>query len=79
MSLGFSLVDFARVQLVMRGTPGYKAGDWADTWGLKALSYLVLTSAVCAAFGRGAARVLTIVGGILLTVVCFFLALSTIP
>jgi hypothetical protein len=79
VSLAFCLADLARLQLIMRNVKGYNGGGWPDTWGLTALFVLVMASTVCAAFGRGAARPLTILSGILLSILWFFLSLSTIP
>jgi len=79
VSLVLCLADLVRLQLIMRGIVRHLGPGWAYTWGLTALLALVLASTVCAGFGRGAARVLTIVCGVLLTIVWFFLALSTIP
>jgi hypothetical protein len=78
-SLACCLADLARLQLIMREVKGYKGGGWLDAWGLTALLVLVITSTVCAAFGRGTARLLTILSGILLSILWFLLSLSTIP
>jgi hypothetical protein len=63
----------------MRGVVGYTGSAWADTWALTALFVLILASTICGAFGRGVARLLTVVAGTLLTALWFFFALSTIP
>jgi hypothetical protein len=73
------VADLARLQLIMRGIAGYKPGGWPDAWGLTALLLLILASTVCAAFGRGAARLLTVISGALLGIIWFLLSLSTIP
>jgi hypothetical protein len=79
VSLGFCLVDLGRLQLIMRGIVGYKPGGWLDTCGLTALLLLIVASTACAAFGRGAARLLTVISGALLGIIWFLLFLSTIP
>jgi uncharacterized membrane protein YgaE (UPF0421/DUF939 family) len=79
LSFALCLVDIVRLQLIMRCVVTYKADAWADTWGLAALFMLVVASTVCAAFGRGAVRFLTVLSGILLSIVWYFLFLSTIP
>jgi hypothetical protein len=79
VSLALCLADLVRLQLIMRGIVGYAPLGWADTWALTALFTLILASTVCGAFGSGLARLLTILAGILLTMLWFLLALSTIP
>ena len=79
LALTICLADLVRLQLVMRRVVGYTGSGWADTWALTALFVLVLASTISGAFGSGLGRLLTIVAGILLAVLWFFLSLSTIP